>query len=218
MAQTSTVSRTQRRKALTEAAIIAAAEDLFLARGFGDTRMEDVAERADVAVGSIYTHFGSKLSLYLAVVDRALAQQEALFGTVHTSGAPADERLEALGDAYLEFTLASPARFRLLNDVAHIARIPDDDAAAPVVRDLADRGEALVRAFEDVIADGIAAGRFRAVDPHRSARFLWASWTGVLALHLRRDGLGAPTADELRAVIDAGVDIVRLGIARTGVP
>ena len=36
------------------------------------TMIEDLSEQADVAVGSIYAHFGSKDGVYAALIDRAL--------------------------------------------------------------------------------------------------------------------------------------------------
>jgi AcrR family transcriptional regulator len=59
-------------RARTRAAIIDAAERAFAEFGYRRTRMEDGAEHADVAVGSIYRHFGNKDGLSLAVVERAV--------------------------------------------------------------------------------------------------------------------------------------------------
>ncbi len=198
---------------MTESAILRAAERLFLDRGYGDTRVEDVAEVADVAVGSIYRHFGSKLGLYLAIVDHALAEQEDAFAAVHATGAPPRERLTALAEAYVDFALTSPARFQLLADAAHVARDASDPAAVELGRDLVARGARLVADLAELLAEGIERGQLRPVDPQRAARFLWASWSGVLGLHLRRDHLGAPTGADVRAIVAAGTDIVRHGIA-----
>lgn len=207
-----TRSRGARRKARTEAAILEAAEELFLERGFRETRIDDVAEAADVAVGSIYSHFGSKLRLYLAIVDRALHDQERVFGEVHDQPTPPGERLTALAAAYVEFAISSPGRFQLLHEAAHIARDPGDEAATPKIVELAERGAALVEDLTGLLEEGIAAGELRPVDPQRTALYLFASWSGVLGLHLRRDRLGAPTRAELRSIVEAGIDIVRNGI------
>ena len=53
-------SRSDRRKARTVAAILDAAEHLFLEHGFHSTTVEEIAARADVSVGSIYVHFKGK--------------------------------------------------------------------------------------------------------------------------------------------------------------
>src|SRR5207237_8200083 len=66
------VGRLERRKARTVAAILDAAERHFLARGYEATKVDEIASDADVAVGSIYNHFGSKEGLYAALLEHAL--------------------------------------------------------------------------------------------------------------------------------------------------
>ena len=65
-------SRLERRKARTVAAILDAAERHFLERGYESAKVDEIAADADVAVGSIYNHFGNKDGLYGALVHRAL--------------------------------------------------------------------------------------------------------------------------------------------------
>src|SRR3954464_7543313 len=69
--------RLERRKARTESAILDAAERHFLDRGYEGTKVDDIAHDADVAVGSLYNHFGGKEALYRALVERALELFEA---------------------------------------------------------------------------------------------------------------------------------------------
>ena len=62
-------TRQERRKAATRAKIQAAAEELFGEHGYEATSIEDIAESADVAVRTIYTHFPSKAAIMLAYFD-----------------------------------------------------------------------------------------------------------------------------------------------------
>src|SRR5436305_13314364 len=66
------LSRAERRKARTTTAILDAAERHFLERGFQNAKVDEIAEDADVAVGSVYNHFASKEGLYAAALERAL--------------------------------------------------------------------------------------------------------------------------------------------------
>ena len=54
--------------AATRHAIISAALDEFSVRGFAATRLDDVAERAGVAKGTIYVHFADKEALFQEIV------------------------------------------------------------------------------------------------------------------------------------------------------
>ena len=52
------------RAAERRAAIVEAALEEFIARGFTATRLDDVARRAGVAKGTIYLHFKDKETLF----------------------------------------------------------------------------------------------------------------------------------------------------------
>src|SRR5580692_5393999 len=54
------------------AAIVKAALDEFIARGFTATRLDDVAKRAGVAKGTIYLHFKDKESMFEELVRTAI--------------------------------------------------------------------------------------------------------------------------------------------------
>ena len=60
------------RAAERRAAIIEAALDEFIARGFTATRIDDVAKRAGVAKGTIYLHFKDKESMFEELVRTAI--------------------------------------------------------------------------------------------------------------------------------------------------
>jgi TetR/AcrR family transcriptional regulator, transcriptional repressor for nem operon len=52
--------------------ILAAAKELFLARGYGATTVDAICEKAELTKGSIYYFFDSKEDLGLAVLDWSL--------------------------------------------------------------------------------------------------------------------------------------------------
>src|ERR1700709_1382708 len=62
------------------AAIIEAALDEFISRGFTATRIDDVAKRAGVAKGTIYLHFKDKESMFEELIRTALVP---LIGRLH---------------------------------------------------------------------------------------------------------------------------------------
>ena len=68
------------RTAERRSAIIEAALDEFIARGFTATRLDDVAKRAGVAKGTIYLHFKDKESMFEELIRTALVP---LIGRLH---------------------------------------------------------------------------------------------------------------------------------------
>jgi TetR/AcrR family transcriptional regulator len=203
-------SRSERRKARTLNAIFDAAEPRFLAHGFHGTTVEEIAQAADVSVGSIYVHFGSKEGLYLALIERALDVQERYMEEAFRPTLSLGQQLFAAGWAYLRFYLDHPGYFRILAFPHVDARGPDDRSFT--TQRVAERAEAGVRRVASIIELGVKTGAARPVDPYRAAKFMWGAWTGVIALNMRPDRLRLDD-DELRAVLDEGRRIVAEGIA-----
>jgi AcrR family transcriptional regulator len=70
------------RREKRRAAILAAALEEFAARGFADTRLDDVARRARIAKGTIYLYFRDKESLFQDLVRAMLSP---LVGTIEAA-------------------------------------------------------------------------------------------------------------------------------------
>jgi AcrR family transcriptional regulator len=63
------VQRREREKTLRRESIIRAAETLFAKQGYRKTRIEDIADIAEVSVGSVYGYFKNKEELLVHVLD-----------------------------------------------------------------------------------------------------------------------------------------------------
>lgn len=59
----------QARTRLARAAVVEAARDLFLERGYGATTVETISERADVPAATVYRLFGSKHGILRSLLD-----------------------------------------------------------------------------------------------------------------------------------------------------
>jgi AcrR family transcriptional regulator len=69
-------------------AILQAAKEEFVAKGFAAARMEDIAKRAGVAKGTVYLHFPDKEQLFGAVVSAHMAPIAARIGGGLAAGGP----------------------------------------------------------------------------------------------------------------------------------
>lgn len=71
-------SRMDRRKRETRQKIIKVAMDLFHSQGFGDTTMEQIAEKADIARKTLYNYFSMKEAIvdeYVRGISQGLAKE-----------------------------------------------------------------------------------------------------------------------------------------------
>lgn len=71
-AATPTLGRRERRTAETREAIVDAAAALFAERGYGDTTIEQIAERADIAPRTFFRYFPTKESVLFSDADAKL--------------------------------------------------------------------------------------------------------------------------------------------------
>jgi len=64
------------RTAETQAALLAAAREIFTAHGFTESSIADIVDRAGSSVGSLYHHFGGKSELFIALWQQHQAAHE----------------------------------------------------------------------------------------------------------------------------------------------
>lgn len=196
------------RKQRTIEALLRAAEEVFAERPFAEVTVEEIGERAGVAVGSIYNNFGSKAALHAAVIDRALDVDREYMDRAYTSERSPIEQLEAAAEQYMRFYLDHPEFFRML---AFPDRLGSYPAAQQTAERLARRVDEQNARMVDAIERGIAEGSLRPVDARKAATFLWASFNGVISLAWRPDAL---REDErgLAELLGLAVDMIGSGL------
>lgn len=208
----STASRAERRKERTAAAILDAGEQLFLSSGFSATTMEDLSEQADVAIGSIYAHFGSKEGVYAGLIDRALELDKRYSEAGFAAGSAPMEQLAGLGEGYLRFAREHPGYFRLFR-FPPPDRPEEGEALQPATRVAQRIGEETNR-MANLLREAMAEGVVRSVDPVATARFLWAAWDGVIASHLGPANMSLTDA-EFEQMVNRARETIVLGLLDT---
>lgn len=135
----------------TRAAILGAAEQLFAARGFEATRLEDIAERVGIRRASIVYYFRDKRELYDAVL---LEVFEGLLREVRRAldgrGSLAD-RVDAAVCAWVDYVGSRPSLPRLL-----LREVLDASGEQPVLREQTAPFFALAQRLLAASAEGAA--------------------------------------------------------------
>jgi TetR/AcrR family transcriptional regulator len=202
--------RLERRKARTESAILDAAERHFLERGYESGKVDAIAHDADVAVGSLYNHFGGKEALYRAVVERALELFEAYMDEDRDTDLSALEQVLDTTGRLARFARERPGQMRLLCLVEPGGANEElAEVSARVAGSMADRE----RRTAALIEVAIRRGQVRPVGARDSAAFLWSAWKGTLTLGPRAERAAPGRDRELRALLEAGLRIVVGGLA-----
>ncbi len=130
----------ERREAIIEAAL-----DEFISRGFTATRIDDVARRAGVAKGTIYLHFKDKESMFEELIRTALVP---LIGRLHAPppiGGSVRDAVEAFARTFIQEVAATRRGDIVRLIVAEGPRFPS--IADFYYREVVSRGLAGMRAL-----------------------------------------------------------------------
>jgi len=104
MARGKLVESSERRRQ----AIMAAALDCFIAKGFSETSMSDIQERSGASMGSIYHHFESKEQLAAMLYLEGLKGVHGAIRGVLAETGQAEEGIKALVQAYIDWFIHHP--------------------------------------------------------------------------------------------------------------
>lgn len=94
------VNRRERERAFRVRLMLEAAEGVFAAHGFDGSSIEEIAGRAEVAIATLYKHFGSKEAIFAALVehrqDEFLREVEAFARRGDTAAVHLDRLVEGV--------------------------------------------------------------------------------------------------------------------------
>jgi len=157
-------SRKQRETDLRKQNIIEAAEKLFLANGYEDTTMSQIANEAEFSKGTLYNYFKSKDDLYLAIGTKAYEIIIDYTKYFVESKDPGVDQLKAVGYAYYEFTKNYPDHAHIFHDIdiklPNIAQKAKDNLTVNE-KEYLNRSEAYGEQFRDVIIKAIKTRSIR---------------------------------------------------------
>lgn len=106
--------RKDREKEARRKVILEAATRIFSQKGFAATTMEDVADRAELSVGTLYLYFRSKEEIYLSMILDAMdVFHEGLVRIAESRRGPAEKR-RAVWELFIRFREEHPMYYKAL--------------------------------------------------------------------------------------------------------
>src|SRR3984885_7387698 len=117
-------------RALFRNAILDAAEAVFAERGFHGARIQDIAERARIAVGTVYNHFEDKDDVLGALLDQRSEEMGSQLQPAREDRGPFPAQLRARVARMLFYVRAHRAFFAIASEQGLFA-----GTAAPGARD-----------------------------------------------------------------------------------
>lgn len=182
----------------TRDAVLDAALSTFTEHTFGGAPVSLVADRAGVAVGSIYRHFPSKEALGNAVYRRWKGH---LLEYLTRDGAPDEAVRDGFGRLWrslFEFAADHPEAFAFLEYQQHEAYLDAESV---------DLGDRIVAVGVDLMTRGQKAGEIRPGDPTVLVSLVYGAFVGLSKRILTGPPLGP---DEAAAAEEAVWDLLRV--------
>jgi AcrR family transcriptional regulator len=193
----------QSQKAATRQRVLAAARDLFADQGYDAATIRQIAQRAGVSVGSVFTSFASKGQILSEVMQQRLDGLYAeLDGVIpHLRGSTAD-RVRSMFAIHFAFEIRHVQLF-----LAHIASAYDwtlASGALPFGRNLRLQG-----LLTDCLSTGVSAGD---VDPATDLQGVVDLLMAAYAWTYRLAAWEQASAEAMTAVMDQQIGLIFAGL------
>lgn len=165
------MSRDQK-KAESRRRILEAARDVFFRDGFMRANLDEMAEKAGVAKGTLYRYFESKADLYVAVLTNNQAIFHELMTAASREGETAVERVRSIARFYFDHWLEHPDYFQIfwaIDNESVIGDLPKD-----AVEQIANFWDACLSVQHAALRYGVERGEFVECDTWEIANILWS--------------------------------------------
>jgi len=195
---------------------MASAQELFFAKGFTPTTMDEIASKAELSKGALYLYFSSKEDLYVTVLNEGL---KILFDRIdevfQLLDLPPDQLIRRFGEVRYRYYLDYREYYRIFFFRQH--RDVDVDVARQLlshtlVQENLEKGMRNFQRFIGVIQKGIDQGIFAPVDPRKAAVAFWGAINGVLFFfeeELSRELIGIEMEELVYYTIDLFIDALK---------
>jgi AcrR family transcriptional regulator len=168
--------------------ILNAAERLFFSRGINRTTMDEIADEAELAKGTLYLYFKSREDIHLAIASRGITRLNEMIGELSSLPVKAIEKLVRLGWIFIDFSKKFPdyVRTLLFMDAADIQNysMSREELKNVIFR------ETPLRLVLEFVEQGVEDGSIRQdIPPQIIANTLWSQLMGVIQFALLKNGI-----------------------------
>ena len=179
-AETRPPPRREEKKALSRRRILDAARDIFFRDGFMAANLDDVAQGAGVAKGTLYRYFESKAELYVAVLVQDGEIFEQKMRDTLSPALPSPDQIRRTGRFYFNHWIQNRAYFQIFWAIENQPII--GDLPSSLVEEVTKLWERCLGILASIVAEGVRKGEFRDCDPWEVANVLWTLANGLLQI------------------------------------
>jgi AcrR family transcriptional regulator len=190
-------TRKQREKLEMRRAILEAAKEIFLEKGFYSASIRNIAEKIEYSPGTIYLYFKDKNDIFHALHEEGFTKLLGMMQPLQHVANPM-ERLIAMGKVYMEFAYTN----KDLYDLMFIMEAP---IHAEIDRDKWEMGDKTLNFLKLVLVDCQKMGHFQDKNIDYLSFMIWSSLHGMCALYCRKRCLAYEHQQEI-TLLNNGMD------------
>lgn len=174
--------RRKREKQEMRERILAAAQKLFVAKGFEKTSIRNIAETIEYSPATIYLYFADKNAIFFELHNRIFKKFLAQFEAVANADVASPmERLHLLGRKYIEFGLNNPEYYELMfimsTPMEHLEKVEETEGWQAGLNSHAH--------LEKIVAACMDAGYLQGKSVRETALAMWAIVHGLVSLAIK---------------------------------
>jgi len=205
-----TAERKAREKQIRHQQILDAAYEVFNQVGFFAATMDQIAERAELAKGTIYIYFKSKEEVYFSLLLNGQDILINMLTDMKKQEPPPDQLLRETAKTLFRFYSEHTSYFRIFMVMQH------EDMQAKLSPELSqqlnEQATTILNLLSNQIQRAVDAGSFNSVSPWHVANILWGSFTGITQLAITREQLRVGTMD-IDDLLSLCFDMIQRGLS-----
>jgi AcrR family transcriptional regulator len=208
-----TEERREREKAARQEAIMESARELFFAKGFSATTMDEIAHKAELSKGALYLYFPSKEDLYVTVLNEGLKILFERMEAVFQLDLPPDQVIRKFGEVRYRYYLDYRDYYRIFFFREHRdVDVTRQLLSHKLIQENLEKGMRSFQRFIGIVQQGIDQRIFAPVDPRKAAAAFWGATNGVLFLfeeELNKEIIGIDVEELIYYTMDLFIDALK---------
>ena len=154
--------------------IMNAAQIVVASKGYDQTRMDDIVEKAQLSKGAIYWYYKSKKDIYLSLIDYWFNEYSAGVLKSLEDKDSSSEQLKSLFEYFVDQFDQNPDTFKIMVEFWRTSGLDVD-----FNNKLQEIYSQFLEYIIDIIKNGIDSGEFKEVDPRITALSILINIEGI---------------------------------------
>ncbi|MGE8203394.1 TetR/AcrR family transcriptional regulator [Heyndrickxia sp. NPDC080065] len=181
----------QRRKLILKSAL-----DLFIRKGYGETKIADIAKAADMSMGLLFHYFDSKEKLYEELIRIGCEKLKMDFA--FSNNAPLEVFRAAAEDIFnmVSTNPLSAKMFVLMENAQHLDSLPTD------LKEMLSEADRLIKKSIPIIEKGQMLGEIKAGNAEALSVAFWCSIQGIAQFIALYPETPCPNADWVVSILE----------------